>query len=136
MDAVTKDLGNKLRVFKQKTCSVFQTRELRREFDTWVRKQHKKAQHLGTKTSNTAPALNSNPPVELSTHRSSHTSVTHGSGKSQATGARLARTLNLNTYKFHALGDYTSIIRKYGTTDSYSTESVHVRHPIGTTPHD
>jgi len=34
------------------------------------------------------------------------------------------KTLNLNTYKFHALGDYTSTIRQYGTTDSYSTEAV------------
>lgn len=38
--------------------------------------------------------------------------------------ARLKKSLNLNTYKNHSLGDYTNIIRKYGTTDSYSTESV------------
>jgi hypothetical protein len=34
------------------------------------------------------------------------------------------KTLNLNTYKWHALGDYASIIRRYGTTDSYSTQTV------------
>jgi hypothetical protein len=38
--------------------------------------------------------------------------------------AQQPKTLNLNTYKFHALGDYTSTIRQYGTTDSYSTEAV------------
>jgi hypothetical protein len=32
--------------------------------------------------------------------------------------------LNLNTYKWHALGDYASTIRKYGTTDNYSTQTV------------
>lgn len=32
--------------------------------------------------------------------------------------------MNLNTYKVHALGDYVETIRRYGTTDSYSTESV------------
>ena len=31
------------------------------------------------------------------------------------------RTLNLNTYKFHALADYVATIRLFGTTDSYST---------------
>jgi hypothetical protein len=34
------------------------------------------------------------------------------------------KTLNLNTYKIHALGDYVSTIREFGTTDSYSTETV------------
>ena len=31
------------------------------------------------------------------------------------------KTLNLNTYKFHALADYVPTIRLFGTTDSYST---------------
>lgn len=31
------------------------------------------------------------------------------------------KTLNLNTYKFHALADYVATIRLFGTTDSYST---------------
>jgi len=38
-------------------------------------------------------------------------------------GARLKK-LNLNTYKFHALGDYVATIRLFGTTDSYSTQLV------------
>jgi len=39
---------------------------------------------------------------------------------------RRKKTLNLNTYKFHALGDYVETIKMYGTTDSYSTEPVSV----------
>ncbi|KAG1784229.1 hypothetical protein EV702DRAFT_1191232 [Suillus placidus] len=31
-------------------------------------------------------------------------------------------SFNLQTYKFHSLGDYASCIRHFGTTDSYSTE--------------
>ena len=31
------------------------------------------------------------------------------------------KKLNINTYKFHALADYVSTIRLFGTTDSYST---------------
>ena len=34
------------------------------------------------------------------------------------------KKLNLNTYKFHSLGDYVTTIRLFGTTDSYSTQLV------------
>jgi hypothetical protein len=39
---------------------------------------------------------------------------------------RQRKELNLNTYKHHALGDVANTIRRYGTTDSYSTEPVSV----------
>lgn len=47
-------------------------------------------------------------------------------GSSTATGpaTRRIRTINLNSYKYHALGDYADTIRKYGTTDLFSTEPV------------
>jgi hypothetical protein len=34
------------------------------------------------------------------------------------------QTFNLETYKTHALGHYPSTIRRFGTTDSYSTQTV------------
>jgi hypothetical protein len=34
------------------------------------------------------------------------------------------KKFTLNTYKYHACGDYPNTIRWYGTTDSYSTEIV------------
>ena len=37
------------------------------------------------------------------------------------------KKLNLQTYKFHALGDYPDMIRLYRTTDSYSTQLVSSR---------
>jgi hypothetical protein len=37
---------------------------------------------------------------------------------------RQPKTLNLQTYKLHALGDYVSTIKRYGTSDSYSTAIV------------
>jgi hypothetical protein len=40
------------------------------------------------------------------------------------TTARKPRKLTVFTIKFHFLGDYSNIIRRYGTTDSYSTETV------------
>ena len=38
--------------------------------------------------------------------------------------ARQLKQLNLNTYKYHALGNYVHAIRRFGTTDSYSTQPV------------
>ena len=38
--------------------------------------------------------------------------------------SRKVKTLNLLTYKFHALGDYVPTIRMFGTTDSFSTQLV------------
>ena len=44
-----------------------------------------------------------------------------------ATNGRRPKVLNLNTYKLHALGDYASQIKLFGTTDSFSTQLVGVR---------
>jgi hypothetical protein len=41
-----------------------------------------------------------------------------------ATASRRPKPFNLQTYKFHSLGDYVETIRRYGTCDSYSTEIV------------
>jgi hypothetical protein len=40
---------------------------------------------------------------------------------------RRERKFNLSTYKLHALGDYPKTIRRYGTTDNYSTQPVRCR---------
>jgi len=45
-------------------------------------------------------------------------------GAKKGAGRSSKKTLNLNTYKFHALGDYVATIRLFGTTDSYSTQVV------------
>lgn len=34
------------------------------------------------------------------------------------------RMFSLGTYKLHSLGDYVQMIRAFGTTDSYSTQTV------------
>jgi hypothetical protein len=40
------------------------------------------------------------------------------------TGGRRAKTFNLSTYKFHAMGDYVWSIRLFGTTDSFTMQIV------------
>lgn len=46
--------------------------------------------------------------------------------KASTSSTRRPVTLNMFTIKFHYLGDYTSVIRKLGTTDSYSTQTVSI----------
>jgi hypothetical protein len=43
---------------------------------------------------------------------------------SAAASTRKPRTLNLSTYKWHALGDYAHTVSLFGGTDSYSTQLV------------
>ena len=86
LDTITERLGKRLRHFQRRTCTAFDTKELKREADSRQRRE------LKTGVASTSQA------------------------------ARRQKTFNLETYKLHALGDYASSIRKYGTTDSYSTE--------------
>ena len=129
LDSVTESLGKKLREFRDGTCSAFATRELEREFNARVRRQTKSmaATHVPIVQNLTAiteavvadacaqqtivaPARNEDPTAPIQTS---------GSGP-----RRRRKVLNLNTYKTHSLGDYAATIRRYGTTDSYTTESV------------
>lgn len=90
---VTTSLGNSFRLFVEKTCAAFQTRELERERVARQRSQAKTAV--------------------------------------QKASLRKPKQLNLKTYKFHSLGDYVETIRRFGTTDSYSTQpvSIHLMPP-------
>jgi hypothetical protein len=45
-------------------------------------------------------------------------------GKPGAKKKSSGRTFSLETYKLHALGHYPATIRRFGTTDSYSTQTV------------
>jgi hypothetical protein len=97
LSCVTTSLGNSLRTFEEKTCAAFETRELERERAARQRRQEKSASS-GTSESRRSTAPNSK--------------------------ARKQKEFNLRTYKLHALGDYVDTIRRFGTTDSYSTQSV------------
>ena len=96
LDQITVCLGGYPCSFQLKTCAAFNTRELKWEVE---HRQHCELKTPGRRSSATATA-----------------------STSQVT--RRPKTFNLQTYKVHALGDYLSSIRKFGTTDSYSTEPV------------
>lgn len=101
-------LGEVLRHFQQNICMAYETKELKREVKARTRKTTKKTNKSASGTHAASAAL---PAQEVA------------SGPSKVTG-KLRKTLNLNTYKDHSLGDYVESIRRYGTVDSYSTEMV------------
>ncbi|KAG6903622.1 hypothetical protein DXG01_016205, partial [Tephrocybe rancida] len=114
LDEETVRLGQTFRHFVQQTCSKFNTRELPREAAARVRK------HQSSSAKGAPAAANSAVPPAAPT--ASLTGVSTAAGTERNLTGRRPKTLNLNTYKFHSIGDVAGCIRRYGTTDSYSTE--------------
>jgi hypothetical protein len=121
MEAVTVSLGKKLRKFSQITCSAFATKELPREYSARIRRCAKKA---GTTAYKTSSSNNPNTASSKAAAAYGSTPTPVETNKSPARAGRQSKALNLSTYKGHSLGDYVHAIRRYGTTDSYSTEPV------------
>ena len=67
-------------------------------------------------------------PSELAarTQQQSKKKANDGKSAPTATCGSRRKPFNLETYKFHSLGDYASSIRLHGTSDSYSTQLVNV----------
>ncbi|KAG2152643.1 uncharacterized protein EDB93DRAFT_1249151 [Suillus bovinus] len=98
LDTATVTLGKQLRHFQKHTCVAFQTRELKREVE------RRQCRELRDGVGNRE--------VMTSTYQTS----------------RQMKTFNLQMYKLHALGDYSTSIHNFGTTDSYSTEPGELEH--------
>jgi hypothetical protein len=105
---VTISFGTRIRAFQEKTCAAFSTHELEREQAARVRRQDK--------IKKAAAETNSN------SQKGKKTAETNS--QPQKRSGRQPKQFNLNTYKYHALGDYCNTIRRFGTTDSYSTQPV------------
>ena len=101
LDDVTVELVSNLWAVVAETCPEFITKELPREVE--AHKHWETREHLMKNGPAVAPAVD-------------HVSA--------ATSACRPKTLNLQTYKLHALGDYATQICFFGTTDSYSTQTV------------
>lgn len=100
---ITTSLGKCVREFIDKTCSAFQTRELERERAARQRRQERQAASRQTQLNQDS---NASP-------RATRTAST-----------RISKGLNLRRYTYHSLGDYMWTIQHFGTTDSYTTQSV------------
>ena len=103
LDESTKAFGKQIRRFQSYTCSFFDTRELPQEEAARCRCQQKKKR--STNPSDPSPLVPAPAPATPSA----------GTKK---------KLFNLILIKLHALGDYVNTIKKFGTTDSYSTQPV------------
>jgi len=119
LDSVTVALGNLLRSFSDVTCPAFETKELRREADARGRRESRKAAASHYVVSNV-------PPVDQASTGPGDSSIRPAIEHRTPGGVvgRRPKKFNLGTYKGHSYGDYAKAIREYGTTDSFSTESV------------
>ncbi|KAJ7123863.1 hypothetical protein C8R43DRAFT_899430 [Mycena crocata] len=105
-DKSTTIIGHELRAFRDTTAKEYKTKELPGEVTARARQKQNKAKN--------APAgISTAPPPPPAPPR--------------------GKFLNLDTYKFHALGDYPFTIPLFGTTDSFSTQIVCI--PILTITH-
>lgn len=112
LEEATRSLGTHLRHFQATTCEAYDTRELPNEVLARRRKTQNPDQGICKSF------------IELwSTPHSAQRAVTAG----DLLGAKLVpkvKKFNLNTFKVHVLGHYPRNIKRYGTTDSYSTQPV------------
>jgi len=97
LEGIMVRLGSQLRMFVNETCPAFATKELRRKVKSCRRHQVWEGQSSITQTCGASATV---------------------------VGDCHPKSLNLRTYKLHALGDYPVQIQMYGTTDSYSTQPV------------
>lgn len=93
-EALTSSLGKQLRIFETQVCLQFQTKETPSEAGARLQRQTQQTKRDVVPNGK-----------KVSTHK-------------------VRRQFNLKTYKFHSFGDYPQAIRRYGTTDSYSTQTV------------
>lgn len=105
LDDTTVQIGASFRVFSDKTCSAFDTRELDREVDARARRREKAEQG-----------------------RPSSGASRKGSKADSSVAGAQRKKFNIDTYKYHSLGDYVNTIRRFGTADSYSSEPVSFTH--------
>jgi hypothetical protein len=127
-DKKTICIGAEFRAFNDKTCSAFETRELVREADTRECQTQRKAEKLKKSQVGNQAHTQSTPATADSTKEEQlkdRTSETTSYGP-----RRRPKKFNLQTYKYHCLGDYPAMIRRYGTSDSFSTEPVSDYHSL------
>ncbi|PSS31922.1 hypothetical protein PHLCEN_2v2303 [Hermanssonia centrifuga] len=117
-EATTANLGTLLRRFAAKVCNRFVTRELPSEEAARGRRTAAKA------TQNKQKGRRQGKKAQDGGNAGTSTGSTEG----QSPSVSHLKKFSLTTYKTHALGDYPAMIRMFGTTDSYSTQTGELEH--------
>lgn len=124
LDQQTTDLGELFRLFKANVCNIYHTQELNREVDARYRRQAKEAAKRSEKDQANATMEGPARKPRAGVNSKGKEKVSPGQSQDASKQSRKTKSFNFGTYKFHALGDYVTSIRFFGTTDSYSTEPV------------
>ncbi|KAG2072207.1 hypothetical protein BDR04DRAFT_1127720 [Suillus decipiens] len=105
----TTNLGEQFHLFKEMVCISYHMQELDREVDARSHQQAKEAakqagngKGKGKEKTEASPEQSQNVPRPKQPWKK--------------------KSFNIQTYKFHALGDYVASIHLFGTMDSYSTK--------------
>ncbi|KAI0349066.1 hypothetical protein OH77DRAFT_1499676 [Trametes cingulata] len=104
LENLTRALGQAMRAFKSKVCPSYDTRELDKEVAARARRRLKKSKD---------------------TKKNKGTALPQHSESEDHDGERVQKEFNLNTYKFHRLGDYTN---QTGTIEGTSTQTGELEH--------
>ncbi|THH05402.1 hypothetical protein EW146_g9914 [Bondarzewia mesenterica] len=135
LDTVTAELGAVVRKFHHTTCQSYVTCELPREVAARGRRKATKDARSALAASQSLAASRSVAPQNDNDVGDSPAAVTDRTKQNQrqtasSVDSNTARRkyLNLNTYKWHSLGDYVAMIRLFGTSDSYSTQPGELEH--------
>jgi hypothetical protein len=120
LESKTVELAKHVHSFMEITCQAIETVETTKEYAARLKRAAKKAKKpssdpppQGQNDDPSAHGIQAGVSIPLST------SGTLAKGK-------LPKSLNIQTYKYHSLADYADHIRRFRTTDSYSTERVGV----------
>lgn len=127
LDQSTKTLGKEMHSFRKTSATAWICKELPSETAARGRKAERKRAKAAAKAAKEAAAVASNPLLALQSPGAPPPLDTADPDivppLAPKVGAKV-KSLNLCTYKLHALGDYVQTIRLFGTTDSYSTQIV------------
>ncbi|KAH9018100.1 hypothetical protein EDB85DRAFT_1874003 [Lactarius pseudohatsudake] len=102
-ETVGKALCHALRHFATVTSPQYMTKELAREANARITRGRAQATTRNTRAKQSA---------------------------SKTTKVKKAKRFNMTTYKIHCIPDYPDAIRRYGTTDSYSTQTSELAHRL------
>ncbi|KAL0563662.1 hypothetical protein V5O48_018402 [Marasmius crinis-equi] len=127
----TRQLGQSLRAF-HKAAEKFDTHETPKEMAARQRREAQKKKKLQEKRSQAATDGTDESEDTKSGKAKSGKGAKKGKNrknrkKKKKTGA-LQKPPNIDTPKFHFIGDYVESILEYGTTDSYSTRNSECQH--------
>ena len=111
LSQVTISFGTRIRAFQEKTCAAFSTHELEHERAARLRWQDKVKKAAAGINSNAQKGKKATAETKSNAQKGTKVTTKTKSQPQKSSSGRQLKQFNLNTYKFHALGDYCNTIR-------------------------